>query len=79
MTIKELIQVVEDAHELLVADFKSETKKTPKDDDLLLHVKTLYKQGLESTILEELFLDDFDCPEDFEKLVLIFAAKLKSS
>lgn len=75
MTIKELSEMVDEAHELLIKDFKlANDDKTPKDRDLLVHVKKLYKEGLEDSILGDLFFDDVDCPSDFHKLLLIFAA-----
>ena len=75
MTIKELNQLVEDSKELLIINFKSEYKRTPKDGELLDYVKNLYKNGEEDDILSDLFLDDVECPEDFSKLLLLFAAK----
>ncbi len=75
MTIKELSEMVDEAHELLIKDFKlANDDKEPKDRELLVHVKKLYKDGLEDSILGDLFFDDVDCPSDFHKLLLIFAA-----
>lgn len=74
MTIKELLETIDDAKDLLIKDFEEIHKKIPKDKDLLNHVKTMYSDGIEDSIIENLFLDDVNCPSDFYKLVLIFAA-----
>jgi hypothetical protein len=75
MTIKDLSEMVEEARELLIKDFKlANNNKTPVDRDLLVHVKKLYKEGLEDSILGDLYFDDVDCPSDFHKLVLIVAS-----
>lgn len=74
MTVKELKELVDEAHELLIKDFNTTEKNSPTKKDLLNHVKNLYKNGEEETILNDLFLDDIDCPSDFYKLLLIFSA-----
>jgi sulfur relay (sulfurtransferase) DsrC/TusE family protein len=75
MTVKELTELVEEAKQLLIKDFTSTYKTSPNKKELINYVKKLYKNGEEETILNDLFLDDIDCPSDFYKLLLIFAAE----
>jgi len=77
MTTKELTELADECRILLIKDFKATNKKEPTQKDLLNHIKIIYKNGEEETILNDLFLDDVDCPDDFYKLLFIFAA-LKS-
>lgn len=74
MTIKELQQLVEESRELITLNFKSETKRSPKKGELLEYIKKMYKKGEEEDILCDLFLDDIECPNDFSKLLLLFAS-----
>ena len=74
MTTKELTELVDECRTLLIRDFKATNKKEPTQKDLLNHIKILCKNGDEETILNDLFLDDVDCPEDFYKLLFIFSA-----
>jgi len=74
MTTKELIDLADEARTLLIKDFISTNKKEPSQKDLLNHIKNIYKNAEEENILNDLFLDDVDCPEDFYKLLFIFAA-----
>jgi hypothetical protein len=77
MTIKDLSELADEAHELLVKDFKSANKKDPETKELLNHIKILFRDGNEDNILGDLFLDDVDCPSDFYKLLLLFAVLKK--
>lgn len=74
MTIKELIELVDETKEVLVKDFKVTNDREPSNKELLTHVRKIYKEGIEDSILGDVFLDDVDCPEDFYKLLMIFAA-----
>lgn len=74
MTIKELIELTEETKEALVKDFKITNEKEPTSKELLTHVRKIYKDGNEDSILGDIFLDDVDCPDDFYKLLMIFAA-----
>jgi hypothetical protein len=74
MTIKELIELVDETKEALVKDFKITNDIEPTNKELLTHVRKLYKDGNEDSILGDVFLDDVDCPEDFYKLLMVFAA-----
>lgn len=74
MTIKELLELVDETKEALVKDFKEINDKEPNNKELLTHVRKLYKDGNEENILGDVFLDDVDCPDDFNKLLLIYAA-----
>lgn len=74
MTIKELLELVDETKEVLVKDFKDINDKEPTNRELLTHVRKIYKDGTEENILGDIFLDDVDCPEDFYKLLMIFAA-----
>jgi hypothetical protein len=74
MTIKELIELVDETKEVLVKDFKIANDKEPSNKELLTHVRKVYKDGNEDSILGDVFLDDVDCPDDFYKLLMIFAA-----
>jgi len=74
MTIKELIELVDETKEVLVKDFKTVNDKEPNNKELLTHVRKIYKEGIEDNILGDIFLDDVDCPDDFYKLLMIFAA-----
>lgn len=76
-SIKELCELVDETKNLLKQDFESENGKPPTTKDLLKHVKDMFKNGQEDTILNELFLEDVECPEDFYKLLFIFAASKK--
>lgn len=74
MTIRELSELADEAKQLLVADFSELTgNDSPTKKELLTHLKNLYNKGDEENILNELFLDDVDCPSDFYKLLLLFA------
>ena len=75
MAIKELLLIVEDARELLLEDFKTENKRYPREDELLIHVKNLFREKMEDSILGDLSLSDTEYPSDFYKLLLAFAAK----
>jgi len=74
MTVKELTELTDECKALLIKDFKTINDTTPTRKDLLNHIKTIYKNGEEENILNDLFLDDVDCPDDFFKLLFIFAA-----
>ena len=74
MTVKELTELKEECKTLLIKDFNTTNPKVPSKKDLINHIKTIYKNGDEETILNDLFLDDVDCPSDFYKLLFIFAA-----
>ncbi len=74
MTVKELTELTDECKTLLVKDFNTINDKVPTQKDLLNHIKNIYKNGDEETILNDLFLDDVDCPDDFYKLLLIFSA-----
>ena len=74
MTVKELTELVDEAQQLILKDFSATYKnKNPTKKDLLNYIKVLYKNGEEENILNDLFLEDIDCPADFYKLLLIFA------
>jgi hypothetical protein len=74
MTIKELIELVDETKEVLIKDFKVANDREPSNKELLTHVRKIYKEGIEDNILGDIFLDDVDCPDDFYKLLMIFAA-----
>lgn len=77
MSINELLEMVNDARDLLIDDYKKENKKSPKDEDLFIHLKNLYKEKLQDTIIDSFSLYDVDFEKDFYKLLLIFASKGK--
>jgi hypothetical protein len=74
MTIKEIKEIVEEARQLLIENFKNEYDRSPKEDELIKYVNKIYKEGMESDILGDLFIEELEYPEDFGKLLLIFAA-----
>jgi hypothetical protein len=75
MTINELTQLVEESHEVLLTTFKSEYKRNPKEGELLNYIRELYKKNEQEDLISNLFLEDVDCPDDFIKLLLLFATK----
>lgn len=77
MSINELLEMVNDARDLLIDDYKKENKKNPKDEDLFIHLKNLYKEKLQDNIIDSFSLYDVDFEDDFYKLLLIFASKRK--
>jgi|688.fasta_scaffold91987_4 hypothetical protein len=77
MSINELLEMVNDARDLLIDDYKKENKTNPKDEDLFIHLKNLYKEKLQDTIIDSFSLYDVDFERDFYKLLLIFASKRK--
>jgi DNA integrity scanning protein DisA with diadenylate cyclase activity len=77
MSINELLEMVNDARDLLIDDYKKENKTNPKDEDLFIHLKNLYKEKLQDTIIDSFSLYDVDFEDDFYKLLLIFASKRK--
>ena len=77
MSINELLEIVNDARDLLIDDYKKENKKNPKDEDLFIHLKNLYKEKLQDNIIDSFSLYDVDFEDDFYKLLLIFASKRK--
>ena len=74
MTIKELLELTEETKEIIAKDFKIANDKEPTNKELLTHIRKLYKDGNEDSILGDVFLDDVDCPNDFYKLLMLFAA-----
>lgn len=77
MSINELLEMVNDARDLLIDDYKKENKKSPKDEDLFIHLRNLYKEKLQDNIIDSFSLYDVDFEKDFYKLLLIFASKGK--
>jgi hypothetical protein len=75
MTINELTQLVEESREVLLTTFKSEYKRKPKEGELLNYIRELYKKNEQEDLISNLFLDDVECPDDFIKLLLLFATK----
>jgi len=73
MNTKDLIELADEAKKLLITDFQTTNDKNPTQKELLNHIKKLFNEGEEDTILNDLFLDDVDCPSDFHKLLLIFS------
>jgi hypothetical protein len=74
MTIKEIKEIVEEARQLLIENFKNEYDRSPKEDELIKYVNKIYKEGMESDILGDLMIEELEYPEDFGKPLLIFAA-----
>jgi|APGre2960657373_1045057.scaffolds.fasta_scaffold341233_2 hypothetical protein len=77
MTIRELIQTVDEVRDVLVEKFIDTFDRKPKKEELLEYVKKIYKEQSESDILEQFFLEDFEFPEDFGKLLLVFSATIE--
>lgn len=77
MTIRELIQTVDEVRDVLVEKFIDTFDRKPKKGELLEYVKKIYKEQSESDILESFFLEDFEFPEDFGKLLLVFSATIE--
>lgn len=76
MTTKELSELIEEARVLLINDFKLSNKHEPTKKELLNHIKYLYKENQEDTIISSLFLEDIDHPTDFHKLLLVSSVLL---
>jgi hypothetical protein len=55
MTIKELLELVDETKEVLVKDFKDINDKEPNNKELLTHVRKIYKDGTEDNILGDIF------------------------
>jgi hypothetical protein len=73
MKIKELSELIDETRDVLVKDFNTTNHKEPTQKDLVNHIKKLFNDGEQDSVLGELFLDEIDCPEDFYKLLLLSA------
>lgn len=72
MKIKEIIETIDYIKSSVAEDFKKEYKRDHKNNtELLDHIKNLYKNGLEDSILENIDLDDINCPRDIYKFLLV--------
>ena len=77
MSINELYEMINDARDLLVENFKKEYKRSPNDEDLILYIKSLYQEKMQDDIIDGLCFYDISFEKDFYKLLFIAASKRK--
>lgn len=77
MSINELYEMINDARDVLIDNFKKEHKRSPNDDDLILYIKSLYQEKLQDDIIDSLCFYDINFEKDFYKLLFIAASKRK--
>jgi hypothetical protein len=75
MSIKEILELITETHNILVEDFKYTHKKEPTSKDLLLHTKLVIKEDRLDEIMDEVLLDgEIEDPEETYKLLLVAAS-----
>ena len=63
MKIIEILDLINSIKESIITDFKAE--------ELIEHIKESYINNMEHTILDGLYLDDLEYPDDIYKLLLV--------
>ena len=72
MKIKEIIETIKYIKSSVIEDFKTEYKRAPTNNiELLDHLKEIYKNGMEDSILENLDLDDIQYPKELYKTLIV--------
>ena len=73
MYIKDLQDLITQANDLLVNDFKTIHHRQPEEQELLNHLKLIIKEGYLEDIITELTGEEVR-PSDFYKLLFIVAS-----
>jgi hypothetical protein len=72
MKIIEILDLINSIKESIITDFKAETGDAPEtSEELIEHIKKSYINNMEHTILDGLYLDDLEYPDDIYKLLLV--------
>lgn len=79
MKTSEIIELLQEIKNIVCEDFKFENDREEKNKkELLDHIKKIYRNGNEDSILENLYLDDIEYPKDIYKILLV-ASVLKEN
>jgi len=77
MTIKETLNLILETRDVLISDYTNIHGEDPTNEDLLLHVKKIIKEGNADELLESILLEeDIEDVADLYKLLLLTAASV---
>jgi hypothetical protein len=72
MKTPEIIELLKEIKNIIREDFKSENSKSEKDyKELIEHIKKVYINGNEDSIIENVYLDDIEYPKNIYKILFI--------